>query len=118
MADRLNRSMIALPLEARSAAPKPFVGYNPYGAFALIDIEIAAIDAGPTLTVTVEGIDPASGKPSAILASAALNSVGHTQLKIGPGLPVSANASVNDFLPVDYRIRMTHGGSAGSITYS
>jgi len=78
----------------------------------VIDITTLAGTA-PTLTVTVQGKDPVSGKYYTILASTALNATGTTVLRIGVGLPVTANLSANDFMPRTWRIVTAIGGSAG-----
>jgi hypothetical protein len=70
----------------------------------------------PTLTVTIEGKDPTSGKYYTILASAALNATGTTVLKVYPGLTASANAVANDVLPRTWRVRTTIGGTTPAVT--
>ncbi len=83
-------------------------------------IDVTAITSTPSVVCTIDGLDPVSGKYYNLLTSAALTESGvpYTRvLKIGPGLPVTANVSANDVLPDTIRITMTHGDS-DSITYS
>jgi hypothetical protein len=68
-------------------------------------VDITAIGGGATLTVTIEGKDPVSGKYFTLLASSALNATGTTTLTVFPGAPVSANASANATLPRTYRVK-------------
>jgi hypothetical protein len=80
-------------------------------------IDITAISGTtPTLTVTIKGKDPASGKYYTLLASAALNAVGTTVLKVYPGLTAAANAAANDVLPRDWRVEAAIAGTGPSVT--
>jgi hypothetical protein len=72
-------------------------------------IDVTSIHGGaPSITVTIKGKDPASGKYYTILASVALNSVATTVLRVYPGLVASANATVNDILPPTWTVTVTH----------
>lgn len=80
-------------------------------------INITAITGTtPTLTVTVQGKDPASGQYFNILTSAALNATGFTRLIIYPGITVAANAADSDVLPDTFRITYTVGGTGPSVS--
>jgi hypothetical protein len=80
-------------------------------------VDITAISGtSPTLTVTVEGKDPVSGKYYTILASAALNAVATTVLKVYPGLTAAANTVANDVLPGAWRVKAVVGGTGPSVT--
>ena len=81
-----------------------------------LTIDITAYTAG-SITVTIQGKDPLSGKYYTILASAALAAAATTVLKVYPGITAAANASVSDVLPRDWRVSVAVGG-AQSITYS
>lgn len=107
-----------LPSAARTATPDSFEYEVQGGASALIlVIDVTAIVTAPTITVTIAGVDRVSGKTYTILASAAIVAVGTTVLKVGPGLPATANVSTNDYLPPVFRVTVTHG-NGNSITYS
>jgi hypothetical protein len=80
-------------------------------------VDVTAIGPAPTITVTIEAFDIASGKWYALLTSAAITAVGTTVLKIYPGVTPAANAAASDILPPTWRMRVTHGNS-DSITYS
>lgn len=110
--------LTVLPSAARTATPDSFEYEVQGGASGLIlVIDVTAIVTTPSITVTIAGVDRVSGKTYTILASAAIVAVGTTVLKVGPGLPVAANVSANDFLPPVFRVTVTHG-NANSITYS
>jgi hypothetical protein len=105
---------------ARTATPA--VVPLPTGRYRFLHlaIDVTAITATPSVVCTVDALDPVSGKYYNLLTSAALTESGvpYTRvLKIGPGLPVTANLSANDALPGTVRVTMTHG-DADSITYS
>ena len=118
MGNPLNRTAVAYPSQVYAKTPDVVKLRNPFGPGAIFDIDITALDAGVTITVTIERLDPVSQVPTTILASAALNATGHTVLKVYPALTASANTVVNDVLPAEYRIKSVHGGSAGNATYS
>lgn len=69
-----------------------------------------------TLTVTIEGKDPASGTYYTVLASSALSSTGFTLLTIYPGMTASANAVANNILPKTFRIKQVV--ATGPATYT
>lgn len=88
-----------------------------YGKGLLLFIDITAITGtSPTLTVTIQGKDPVSGKYYTILASAALAAVATTVLKVYPGLTAAANSVANDVLPPDFRIITSIGGTTPAVT--
>jgi hypothetical protein len=105
---------------ARTATPT--AATFPAGRFKSLHlvIDVTAVTATPSVVCTVDALDPVSGKYYNLLTSAALTESGspYTRvLKIGPGLPVTANVSANDVLPSTVRVTMTHADT-DSITYS
>ena len=79
---------------------------NPYGRGVKVLANVSAIGTG-SITVTVQGKEPASGQYYTILASAAIVANGQTLLSIYPGLPAVANVSANDVLPRTWRVLVT-----------
>jgi hypothetical protein len=73
--------------------------------------------AAASLTVSIDGKDPASGKYYNLLTSAAVTAVGTTVYKVGIGLPATANVSANCAVPLTYRVVVT-AGNANPATYS
>lgn len=87
-----------------------------YGA-ANIVVDVTAISGTtPSLTITVEGKDPVSGKYFTVLQSAALTAVGTTVLSVGIGLPATANVSANAILPRTWRVSAAIGGATPAVT--
>lgn len=111
------KTVTAYASAARTATPTaasvPAGRYN----FLRVVIDVTAITATPSVVVTIDGLDPVSGKYWNLLTSAAITATGTTVLTVGPGLPVTANVSANQVLPDTLRITMTHG-DADSITYT
>jgi hypothetical protein len=113
----MNSTVAVLPSAARAATTTSddFLNRNAKGLHLVIDV--TAITATPSITVTIQGKDYLSGKYYTILASAAISTTGTTVLKVFPGSAVTSNLSANDMLPVNWRVSVTHG-DADSITYS
>ena len=70
----------------------------------------------PTLTVTLQGYDPASGTYFTILASAAIAAVGMTVLNVFPSATAVANGSVNAQMPQQWRILTAIAGTTPAVT--
>lgn len=85
------------------------------GVKVVIDIT-ALTGTSPTLTVTLQGKDPVSGKYYTILASAALAAVATTVLTVYPAAAVAANVSANDELPASWRVITVIGGTTPAVT--
>lgn len=85
------------------------------GAYFIIDV--TAVTATPSITVTVAGVDRFSGKTFDILESAAITATGTTTLQIAPGITAVANTDEDSLLPPVFRVSVTHA-DADSITYS
>lgn len=79
----------------------------------VIDI---TVPNGGTLTVTIVGIDPASGKVYTILASAGLVAGATTVLRVGPALTAAANLVANDFIPLLWGVQVVV--ATASMTFS
>lgn len=88
--------------------------YNARGV--IVDFDLT-VKNSTSITVTIKGKDTLSGVYSTILASAAIATTGHTQLKIAPGITVAANLAVADMVPRVWRVEITRAGGA-SDTYS
>jgi hypothetical protein len=108
-----NVSLAALVGAVASGNSADQTNFNGRGVKVVIDI--TAIAAG-TITVTIKGKDPVSGKYFNMLASTALNATGTTVLTIYPALPASANVSANDVLPRTWRVEYTIAGATVTAT--
>lgn len=91
------------------------LNFKARGVKIVVDITALA-GTSPTLTVTLQGKDIASGKYYTILASAALAAVGTTVLTVYPSAATAANVSANDYLPANWRVITTIGGGTPAVT--
>jgi hypothetical protein len=107
----------ALASAARTASVDSSDLTNGFGKGLHLVIDVTAVAATPSITVTIQGKDALSGKYYTILASAAITATGTTVLKVHPGLTAAANAAANDLLPRTWRVSVTNA-DADSITYS
>jgi hypothetical protein len=90
---------------------------NVNGRGVKVVVDITALGGtGPTLTVTIQGKDAASGKYYTILASAALAAVATTVLTVYPGLVAAANLTANDVLPATWRVITAIAGTTPAVT--
>jgi hypothetical protein len=86
------------------------------GVGVKVVIDITAVGGTPTLVVSIQGKDIASGKYYTILASAALATVSTTVLTIYPAMVAAANLVANDILPRTWRVSCLVGGGTPSVT--
>jgi hypothetical protein len=68
-----------------------------------------------TLTVAINGKDPASGTYFNLLTSTAVSTNTFTRLKIGPAIAASANAIAQDVLTPTFQIVATLGGTGNAV---
>lgn len=66
-------------------------------------IDVTTVTSG-SITPSIQGFDPASGKWYTILTGAAISTVSTVVLKIGPAFSTAANVSVSDMLPSKWRV--------------
>lgn len=112
-----NQNLAALTLAASAVNSSGADIDNQFGMAAHVIIDITAITGTtPSLTVTVEGKDPTSGKYYPIIVSAALTAVGTTVLRIYPDAAVTANVSANDFIPRLFRVSAAIAGTTPAVT--
>ena len=86
-----------------------------------IFVDVTAVSGTPTLDITVDRFDRASGKWLAVVGAALAQittAVGQIDLVIYPGIAETANRSVSDHIGQDWRIVSTIGGGTPSLTYS
>lgn len=70
-----------------------------------------------SVTLTINGKDPASGKYYLILSGAAVTTVTTNRYKVGPNVTASANAIAQDYLPKTIQLVVT-ANNANPTTYS
>lgn len=91
-------------------------GQDIVGIHVILDATVNAGSAG-SITVTINGKDPASGKYYLLLSGAAVTTVTTNVYRIYPGMTASANATANDALPPIFQIVVTANNS-NPVTYS
>lgn len=112
-----NQDLVILTSLVRAASANGVdrTNHNSRGLIIVIDVTVApGVD---TVTFTLQGKDPASGKYFTVLASAAIVAVSTVILRVGPGLTAAANLVANDILPRTWRLITTHS-AATNFTYS
>jgi hypothetical protein len=113
----MGRILEVLPSAARTATPDDVEIDSLNHAGLIIIVDVTAIVTTPSITVTVKGVDPASGQDWTILASAAITTVSTTVLRVHPALAATANLVADDMLPPQMAVAVAHG-DADEITYS
>lgn len=89
---------------------------NASGLTVVVDIT-AITGTSPTLTVTIQGKDVASGKYYTILAGAALTATGTTVMRIYPGITQTNTTTLASLVvPEWFRISYTIGGTTPAVT--
>ena len=63
-----------------------------------------------SLTLTIKGICPISGKKYTILAGAAVSTVSTNVYTVFPGMTAASNVSANDFIPKTFEISVAGVG--------
>lgn len=111
------KSVTVLTSAVRAATNNTEDLCNDYFRGVELVIDMTTVPTVDTVTFTLQGKDPTSGKYFTILASAAIVAVSTVVLRVYPGLTAAANAVVSDVLPRTWRVLATH--SAGTnFTYS
>jgi len=108
-------SQVAIGVGATASQTSPDLA-NPYGRGVKVFVNTTAIGTG-SITVTVQGKDPASGAYFTLLASAAIVTNLLTVLSVYPGLPATANVSANDVVPRTWRVSVV-ANNANPATYT
>lgn len=93
-------------LGLKSGAPTGATGDILYSAGEYLHLIIdVTVPNGGTLTVTIVGMDPASGKAYTLLVSTGITTAVTTVLRVGPGLTAAANLVANDVLPLMWQVQ-------------
>lgn len=117
---RNNVELTLLSSAARTATTNSSdqINYNAKGAIIFFDI--TAVPLVDTVTLSVEGKDPVSGKYFTLLEGSALSTTGQRLYAIYPGV-ADTDTKFDAFeempMPRTWRVTVTHSG-IGSFTYS
>lgn len=103
--------------KAADPTPAEFGTLGAVGLTVVIDITVQS-GAGNTLTVNVEGFDPASGKWVTLLTSAGLVAVATTAIIVDPRVAASANVVAQKPLYEKMRVRPVKSGTTTTLNYS
>lgn len=108
-------ALVTLAASAVSGNSVDLTNVNGHGL--QLGINITAITGTvPTITVTIQGKDIASGQYYTLLQSAAIATTGFTLLTLFPGATATANVSSPQVLPRTYRILYTIAGTTPAVT--
>lgn len=109
---------VLLASAARTATPAAadLTNFGARGIRVVLDITVDTGGLG-SVTVAINGKDPASGKYYNLLTSASKSAVATTVLVVYPTITASANLIAQDVLPQTFQITVTHG-DANPLTYS
>lgn len=106
-----------LPLLARTTAQSIDILNEAGRKYLHLTIDVTVDPALASITPTIRGKDPVSGKYYDLLVGAAIAATGTVILKIGPALTAAANLVANDFIPRSWNFEMAVADT-DSITYS
>jgi len=112
-----NNEVTPLSSAARTATTDSPDLSNPNWRGGQFILDVTAKGAAPSITVTIQGKDLASGQYYTLLTGAAVTTVSTTVYRVYPGLTAAANSVANDVVPSIFRVHVVHGNS-DSITYS
>lgn len=80
-------------------------------------LDVTNVAASPSVTVTINGKDSASGKYFLLLSGAAVVTAVTNRYKVGPFIGAAANVAAQDYLPRVIQIVVT-ANNANAATYS
>lgn len=84
--------------------------------FLNVVLDMTTVGTG-SVTLTINGKDPASGKYYLLLSGAAVTTNSTNRYKVGPTVTASANVSAQDYLPYTIQIVVT-ANNANPAVYS
>lgn len=112
-----NIDEIAFASAARTATVTSENLLNANGREIDIVLDATAASATPSIVLTIDYLDRASGKYVNLLTGAAVTGISTNRYRVHPNLTASANSIAQAQLPRTFRIVVTHA-DADSITYS
>lgn len=111
------RLKTVLPSAARTTAQSVDILNEAGRKYLHLIIDVTLDPALASITPTIRGKDPVSGKYYDLLVGAAIAATGTVILKIGPALTAAGNLVANDFIPRSWNFEMAVADT-DSITYS
>lgn len=114
---RKNSAVTVATLTAASTGGTSSLLNNLSGKGVQVIVNITALaGTSPTLTVTISGIDPASGLPYTLLESTALAADGMTVMTVYPGVTATANLDASAPVPATFQVSWAIGGTSPAVT--
>jgi hypothetical protein len=89
---------------------------NGFGRGLIVVLDMTVVGTG-SVTITIQGKDPASGKYYTLLTGAAVVTNSTNVYTVYPGAPATANVSANAPLPRTWRVLVT-ANNANATTYT
>lgn len=111
-----NTEAVLLASLARSTTQTSDDLNNPSCSGIRVILKVTSAGTG-SITLTINGRDPASGAYHLLLSGAAVTTNSTNTYTVFPGATASANVAANDCLPETFQIVVT-ANNANSITYS
>ncbi len=114
--DNLNAAVILLASAAQTLTQTSPDQYNPYGQALQVILDVTNAGTG-SVTLSILGKDPASGKYYTLLAGAAVTGNSTNIYRVDPALTAAANSIAKDRVPLKFQILVT-ANNANPMTYS
>jgi hypothetical protein len=112
-----NKAGTALASAARTTTTASGDISNPDGRGVWVVLDLTAFTTAASLTLSIQGKDPASGKYVTLFTSAAVTTVSTNAYVVYPGITETANVDASVPVPKTFRVNVVHG-NANSTTYS
>lgn len=112
----LNESVTLLASASRTTTQTSADLSNLSGNKLVVVLDMTTVGTG-SVTVTINGKDPASGKYYLLLSGAAITTNSTNRYVVGAAAATTANVSVNDLVPSTFQIVVT-ANNANAATYS
>lgn len=111
-----NLENTVLPSGSRTTTQTSADIINPNHNSLSVILDVTVPGTG-SVTVSIDGKDPASGKYYNILTGAAVTTATTVRYRVSPSIASVANSIAQDILPRTFRVVVTHN-NANAITYS
>ena len=112
-----SNELTALASAVRAAATTSADQSNHSARGVMVVFDITAVPGTDTVTLTIQGKDPVSGKYFTLLAGASQAATATVVMRVFPGATAAANLAANDCLPATWRVSVAHSASS-NFTYS
>lgn len=112
-----DREIVLLASAERTQTATTSGQYNPDSRALHVILDVTDGDAGFSITLKIEGHDPASNGFYTLLEGAAVTATGTTVYRIGPGLTAATNSVANDYVPQKWIVTVTPADDK-AVTYS